>query len=96
MQQTGIYEQLITELISSRPNTGKGLSYIQHKKTSMRIVLFVREQAKDENGRTMSFVNFGEVEFVSSTGTKPMNLTWRLKASMSTFMWQASAKLAMG
>lgn len=43
----------------------------------------------------MGFVNFGEVEFVSSTGAKPMNITWRLTTPMPTFMWRASAKLAM-
>lgn len=81
---------------SSRPDGGKGLSYIQHQQNDKRIVLFVREQAKDADGRTLGFVNFGEVEFVSSTGAKPMNITWRLKTPMPTFMWQASAKLAMG
>src|SRR5699024_4794472 len=52
---------------SSRPDSGKGLSYIQHQQSGKRIVLLVREQAKDADGRTLGFVNFGEVEFVSST-----------------------------
>lgn len=81
---------------SSRPDRGRGLSYVQHKKLGKRIILFVREQSKDEDGRTMGFVNFGEVDFVSSTGAKPMNLVWRLKTPMPAFMWQAAAKLAVG
>lgn len=41
-------------------------------------------------------VNFGEVDFVNSTGAKPMNVVWRLKTPMPAFMWQAAAKLAVG
>jgi hypothetical protein len=55
----------------------------------------VREQAKDEHNRTMGFVNFGEVEYVSHTGSQPMNITWRLKQSMPSFMWKQAAKLAI-
>lgn len=81
---------------STRPDRGKGLSYIEHQKTGKRIILFVREQSKDEDGRTMGFVNFGEVEFVSSTGEKPMNIVWKLQTPMPSFMWLAAAKLATG
>ncbi len=81
---------------STRPDKGKGLSYIEHASEGKRIFLFVREQANDEHGRTMGFVNFGEVGYVSSTGSKPMDIVWRLEEPMPTFMWQASAKLAMG
>lgn len=81
---------------SARPDRGKGLSYIQHKSTGKRIILFVREQSEDEYGRTMGFVNFGEVEYISHTGSQPMNITWRLKNDMPTFMWKQAAKLAVG
>lgn len=80
---------------SARPDRGKGLSYVQHKNTGKRIILFVREQSDDEYGRTMGFVNFGEVEYVSHTGSQPMSITWKLKNSMPTFMWQQAAKLAI-
>ena len=33
--------------------------------TGKTLLLFVHEQNKDENGRTLGFVNFGEVEFLS-------------------------------
>jgi hypothetical protein len=42
----------------------------------------VREQGKDENGRTMGFVNFGPVDFVKYEGSQPMNTTWKLKHPM--------------
>ena len=81
---------------SARPDKGRGLEYIQHQKMGKRLFLFVREQTKDEFGRTMGFVNYGEVEYVSHTGSQPMSITWQLKESMPHFMWQQAAKLAVG
>lgn len=81
---------------SARPERGKGQEYIQHGKTGRRLFLFVREQTKDEYGRTLGFVNFGEVEYVSHVGSQPMNITWRLLTPMPNFMWQQAAKLAVG
>jgi superfamily II DNA or RNA helicase len=81
---------------SARPDSGKGLDYIHHKATSKRICLFVREQSDDEFGNTIGFVNFGEVEYVSHTGSQPMNIIWQLQNPMPDFMWHDTAKLAMG
>ncbi len=81
---------------SARPDKGRGLEYIQHRKVGKRLFLFVREQTKDEYGRTMGFVNYGEVEYVSHTGSQPMSITWQLKDPMPSFMWQHAAKLAIG
>ncbi|MDO6784946.1 DUF3427 domain-containing protein [Neptunomonas phycophila] len=81
---------------SARPDKGRGLEYIQHREVGKRLFLFVREQTKDEYGRTMGFVNYGEVEYVSHTGSQPMSITWKLKAPMPSFMWHQAAKLAIG
>ncbi|ASU23399.1 restriction endonuclease subunit R [Vibrio qinghaiensis] len=81
---------------SARPDKGRGKDYIQHKKIGKRLFLFVREQTKDEYGRTMGFVNYGEVEYVSHTGSQPMSITWQLREPMPNFMWQQAAKLAVG
>lgn len=80
---------------SARPERGKGLEYVTHKERGKRLFLFVREQSKDEFGKTMGFVNFGEVEYVSHTGSQPMNITWQLRNTMPAFMWKQAAKLAM-
>lgn len=80
---------------SARPERGKGLEYVTHKEKGKRLFLFVREQAKDEFGKTMGFVNFGEVGYVSHSGSQPMNITWRLHNTMPAFMWKQAAKLAM-
>jgi hypothetical protein len=81
---------------SARPNSGRGLGYIQQKETKKIILLFVREQGKDENGRTMGFVNFGPVDFVKYEGSQPMNITWKLKHPMPAYLWHETAKLAVG
>jgi superfamily II DNA or RNA helicase len=81
---------------SARPDRGRGLDYLQHKMKGKRIFLFVREQTDDEYGRTMGFVNYGEVEYVSHTGSQPMSITWKLQSPMPSFMWQQAAKLAVG
>jgi superfamily II DNA or RNA helicase len=81
---------------SARPDRGKGKDYIQHKTIGKRLFLFVREQTKDEYGRTMGFVNYGEVEYLSHTGSQPMSITWKLLTTMPNFMWLQAAKLATG
>lgn len=81
---------------SARPDRGKGKEYVNHHKIGKRLFLFVREQTKDEYGRTMGFVNFGEVDYVSHTGSQPMNINWKLRTPMPSFMWQQTAKLAVG
>lgn len=81
---------------SARPDKGRGFDYIQHRKKGKRLFLFVREQTNDEYDRTLGFVNYGEVEYVSHTGSQPMSLTWKLRTPMPIFMWQQAAKLAVG
>tara|TARA_A200000159_G_scaffold138838_1_gene140007 strand:+ start:1222 stop:1602 length:381 start_codon:yes stop_codon:yes gene_type:complete len=81
---------------SARPNSGRGLGYIKQKENNKKILLFVREQAKDENGRTMGFVNFGPVNFIKYEGSQPMNITWKLKHPMPAYLWHGTAKLAVG
>lgn len=81
---------------NTRPDKGRGKEYIQHKEIGKRLFLFVREQAKDEFGRTMGFVNYGEVEYLSHTGSQPMSIKWKLRTPMPSFMWQQAAKLAVG
>ncbi|MDT3295066.1 DUF3427 domain-containing protein [Shewanella sp. SP2S2-6] len=81
---------------SARPELGRGLSYIEQQKLGETVLLFVREQSKDENGRTMGFVNFGKVHYVSHNGSQPMNVTWRLEQPIPDVMWHDAAKLAVG
>lgn len=81
---------------ATRADSGKGLSYIQHKSLGKRILKFVREKAKDEFGNTMGYVFLGESEFISSTGSKPMSITWELKEPIPNYLWKETAKMAVG
>ena len=81
---------------ASRPDKGRGKSYIDQRKNDKTIILFVREQAKDEYGRTMGFVCLGTTQFVSSSGSQPMSITWKLDTPLPAFLWQHAAKLAVG
>jgi superfamily II DNA or RNA helicase len=81
---------------SARPDRGKGLKYINHKKSGKTIILFVREQSIDEFGRTMGFVNLGPVYIESYNGSQPMNITWKLEQPLPSYLWREAVKLAVG
>lgn len=81
---------------ASRPDTGRGLSYINQSKTNKIILLFVREQKKDEFDNTIPFVFLGDAQFVEYSGSKPMNITWRLSHPMPPYLWNNIAKMAVG
>ena len=81
---------------SSRPDIGRGLSYIKHQENDKKIMLFIREKANDENGNTMGYVFIGEAQFIESEGAKPMNIKWELNEPMPNYLWKASAKLSVG
>lgn len=81
---------------SSRPDIGRGLSYIQHKENDKKILLFVREKSNDEFGNTMGYVFIGESNIRDHYGSKPMSINWELKEPMPHYLWKDSAKMAIG
>lgn len=81
---------------SARPDRGKGKDYTRQQELGRSIILFVREQSKDHHNRTMGFVCLGPVGFVSSEGSQPMNITWRLHTPLPPWLWHSAAKLAVG
>lgn len=81
---------------SSRPDRGRGLSYVEHRENNKRILLFIREKNEDEYGNTMSFVFIGEGNIADYYGSNPMNINWELNEPMPPFLWKESAKMAVG
>lgn len=81
---------------ASRPDIGKGLSYIQHKENNKKILLFVREKSNDEFGNTMGYVFIGEGNLQDYYGSKPMSINWELNEPMPHYLWKDSAKMAIG
>ncbi|AWH75083.1 DUF3427 domain-containing protein [Dokdonia sp. Dokd-P16] len=78
---------------SARPDIGKGLSYIQHQKNEKIILLFLREQAKDEYENTIGYVFIGRGKLKDYSGSKPMNINWELEEPLPKYIWNESAKL---
>lgn len=81
---------------SSRPDIGRGLSYIKHQENDKKILLFIREKANDEKGNTMGYVFIGEGNFKENEGEKPMNIKWELSEPMPNYLWKDSAKMSIG
>lgn len=81
---------------ATTPESPKGLSYINHASFNKTILLFVREQNEDEFGFTMPYVFLGKADYVKSTGSKPMNVEWKLAEPMPAYLWKESGKLAVG
>lgn len=81
---------------SSRPDIGRGLSYIEHQEKDKKILLFIREKANDEKGNTMGYVFIGEGSFKENEGEKPMNIKWELSEPMPNYLWKESAKMSIG
>ncbi|MFY0544948.1 DUF3427 domain-containing protein [Brevibacillus sp. H7] len=59
----------------------RGQDYIHHKERGLHIHLFVRK-FDQMHGKTLPFTYVGELDYVSSVGDKPMNITWRLQSSL--------------
>jgi superfamily II DNA or RNA helicase len=81
---------------SARPDRGKGLSYINHKDTEKRILLFVREKAKNQYGNSLGYVFVGEGNLKDYQGSKPMNINWELNEPIPHYLWKDAAKLSIG
>ena len=78
------------------PETTKGVSYINHHENNKKILLFVREKGKDENGNTLGYVFIGEGIFKETEGSKPMSIKWELSEPMPNYLWKESAKMSIG
>ncbi|WP_290469123.1 DEAD/DEAH box helicase [Lacinutrix sp. MedPE-SW] len=81
---------------SARPDKGKGLSYIKHQEENKRILLFIREKAKDEFGNTKGYVFIGEGNIKDHYGSKPMSINWELNEPLPNYLWKEAAKLSVG
>lgn len=81
---------------ATRPDKGKGLDYINHKKIGRHILIFIRPYKRDEYNLTVGYHFLGTAEMVKSNGSKPMNITWRLREPMPAYLLKESAKLAVG
>lgn len=78
------------------PESPVGISYIKHEEQKKTLLLFVRENKKDEFGFTSPYHFLGPVKYRSHKGAKPMSINWELEEPMPAFLWKAAAKMAVG
>lgn len=78
------------------PESPVGISYIKHRENSKNLLLFVREEKKDAYGFTSPYYFLGPVEYLSHSGSRPMNINWELHEPMPAFLWKGAAKMAVG
>jgi hypothetical protein len=75
------------------PATSVGQSYIHHKTKGRTILLFVRDQKKDEYGFTSPYHFLGPVDYKDHSGAKPMNITWELHEPMPGYLLGGAMKM---
>lgn len=80
---------------STKPDTPKGQSYINHEKESKNMILFVRESNQDRNKNTMTYICLGKVNYKSHYSSQPMSITWELENKIPAFLWKNIAKMAI-
>ncbi|WOF16772.1 DUF3427 domain-containing protein [Methanoplanus sp. FWC-SCC4] len=76
-------------------NSPTGIRYINHDSNGARILLFVRE-FKEVNNRAQPFICIGTARYVSHTGSRPMNITWRLDEDMPAKFLKSARKMILG
>ena len=71
-----------------------GLRYIKQRTEGNTILLFVRENKKDQVlGTTESYTFLGTVEYVEHSSSKPINITWKLSRPIPAKFYKKSNKL---
>ena len=56
-----------------------GQRYIHHKELKSHVLLFVRESKTDTFGNAQAYTYLGPADYVSHTGSRPMNIIWKLE-----------------
>lgn len=72
-----------------------GQRYMNHRSMGVRELLFVREFKSVKLGAT-PYTFLGLADFLSVTGSKPMNITWRLHEPIPAKYLRKTNKLVVG
>ena len=74
-----------------------GQRYINHKKRGSKVLLFVREFKSDRiSGAAGAYTFLGTANYVKHTGSKPMNITWKLDRPIPAKFMKKTNKLVVG
>lgn len=75
--------------------SGTGLRYIHHQKNGSKIALFVREFKQDRIGAA-PYTYLGTATYATHTGSKPMNITWKLDQAIPAKYLRKTNQLLTG
>lgn len=78
-------------------NSPTGQRYIHHKEKGTKVLLFVREFKSDRiaNGAA-AYTYLGTANYVKHTGSRPMNITWKLDHPIPAKFLKKTNKLVVG
>ena len=78
-------------------NSPTGQRYINHRLRGSRVLFFVREFKSDRiSGGAAAYTYLGTANYVKHEGSRPMNITWRLDASIPAKYLKKTNKLVAG
>ena len=78
-------------------NSPTGQRYIHHREQGSRVLLFVREFKSDRILNTAAaYTYLGTASYVKHEGSRPMNITWKLDASIPAKYLKKTNKLMVG
>lgn len=67
---------------TTSPTSPTGQRYINHRKKQTRVMLFVREEKKDDYNKAANFTCLGYMDYLQHEGSKPMNIYWRMEEAI--------------
>ena len=73
-----------------------GQRYIHHKERGSKILLFVREFKSDIYSNASPYTFLGTADYVKHSGSKPMNITWKLDKPIPAKYLKKTNKLVVG
>ena len=74
-----------------------GQRYINHRGKGTKVLLFVREFKSDRiTGGAEAYTYLGTANYVTHTGSKPMNITWKLDRPIPAKYLKKTNKLVVG
>ena len=75
-------------------NSPTGKRYIHHQRQGTQVLLFVRE-SKKQKSRTQPYTCLGTATYVRHTGSRPMNIVWRLDTPMPPRLLEKAMKMSV-
>ena len=81
---------------TTNANGKVGQRYINHRALGSKVLLFVREFKNDLYGNAAPYTYLGMANYVTHTGSRPMNVTWQLDKAIPAKYLKKTNKLVVG